>query len=196
MKPRHVLLLFLLPLPLHAAPAVHWMTVSAMGGQSGKTWHGQAKVRAIEIELGRTVSPKTDLALAITPLTFDQPRNWFGDLYGDGNEDVHAMALALRLRRKLNAGSARVQIHGDVSSGPMWSQKPVPAATSHFNFVTQFGAGVTILPASRLPVVAGYRFLHISNGGYSPRNPGLNVSSIVVGVKYRTAGGGRPARSR
>jgi hypothetical protein len=35
-----------------------------------------------------------------------------------------------------------------------------------------------------MPVLIGYRFSHISNGGYAPRNPGLNVSSIMVGATF------------
>lgn len=170
----------------HAAAAngPDWVSTTAGAGESFANWHGQANVRVFEIELGRAISPRTDAALLVTPMTFDQPRSWFGDVPGDRHEDVPAIAAALLLRRRFNSDSARVQFHGEVSSGPMWSESPVPASTSHFNFVTQVGAGITLRPASRVSIVAGYRFMHISNGGYAPRNPGLNVSSLVIGMRY------------
>jgi hypothetical protein len=61
----------------------------------------------------------------------------------------------------------------------------VPASTSRFNFITQVGAGFVLLPQRRLPLMVGYRLLHISNGGYSPRNPGVNVSAVILGVQFR-----------
>jgi len=63
----------------------------------------------------------------------------------------------------------------------------VPASTSRFNFMSQAGAGFVFNAAGRMPVFAGYRFVHISNGGYAPRNPGLNVSTVVVGLQLRSA---------
>jgi hypothetical protein len=67
----------------------------------------------------------------------------------------------------------------------MYATRRVPASTSRFNFLTQYGGGVIIQPASRFPLMAGFRSMHISNGGYSPRNPGLNVRAFVFGVRYR-----------
>ena len=67
----------------------------------------------------------------------------------------------------------------------MWAEKAIPASTSRFNFSSQLGAGVVLMPQARFPVMVGYRFAHLSNGGYSPRNPGFNISTIVVGVQVR-----------
>jgi hypothetical protein len=53
-------------------------------------------------------------------------------------------------------------------------------------------AGFVYNVGGRVPVFAGYRFLHISNGGYAPRNPGLNVSAAVFGVQLRSARPRRP----
>jgi hypothetical protein len=78
-----------------------------------------------------------------------------------------------------------VSYYGEGSTGPLWAEKAVPASTSRFNFITQLGAGIILLPHSRFPIMAGYRYLHISNGGYSPRNPGVNASAIVFGLQIR-----------
>jgi hypothetical protein len=174
------LVLALLPLTATA------QTISVYGtaGQSPKTWHGQAELQALNIEFAHALSPRTDVALVVSPTELDQPRSWFGDDYGDGNERVRAIAASLLLRRTFNRDPSRVHVYGEASTGPMYADKPVPASTSRFNVVTQFGAGVVLLPHSRFPVLAGYRFEHVSNGGYAPRNPGLNFSSVVFGMRY------------
>ena len=69
----------------------------------------------------------------------------------------------------------------------MVAEKRVPAATSRFNFASAAGVGFVFNAGGHYPIVAGYRLTHISNGGYAPRNPGLNVSSILIGVRVRSA---------
>jgi hypothetical protein len=76
-----------------------------------------------------------------------------------------------------------VQPYLEMGSGPMWASRRVPAATSRFNFITQTGFGVVVYPQRTSALVIGYRFAHISNAGYAPRNPGLNVSSLLIGVQ-------------
>jgi hypothetical protein len=160
------------------------ISVYGLAGQSPKTWHGQVGLQALNIEFAHALSPRTDFAFVLSPTAFDQPRSWFGDDYGDGNERVRAILGSLLLRRTFNRDSSRVHVYGEASIGPMYADKPVPASTSRFNFVTQGGVGVVLSPHSRFPVMAGYRFEHVSNGGYAPRNPGLNFSSVVLGVRY------------
>lgn len=175
----------LLTLPLAAQPFDE-LQISAAGGKSVTTWHGQADVQALHIEMGRRLSDRTTVALVASPMNFWQPRSWFGSQFDDGNETVRAFSLSLLGRRTFRRGSP-LEWFIEGSTGPMVAGKRVPASTSRFNFVSQAGAGVVLRAQSRYPIVAGYRFSHISNGGYSPRNPGLNVSSFVVGVRFRTA---------
>jgi hypothetical protein len=171
----------LLVVPTAAANAA--VTVSASGGHSHRTWHGQADVQSVNIEIGRDLSPRTEVAFVLSPISLWQPRSWFGDEFGDGNERVHAIAGSLLVRRRFNAGP--VQFYGEASTGPMWAEKAIPASTSRFNFATNLGAGVVLMPRSRFPVMVGYRFTHLSNGGYAPRNPGFNISAVVVGVRVQ-----------
>jgi hypothetical protein len=178
MKLRIAVLLLLGPAAANAA-----VTVSASGGHSHRTWHGQADVQALNIEIGRDLSPRTEVAFVLSPMSLWQPRSWFGDEFGDGNETVQAISGSLLVRRKLNTGP--VQFYGEASTGPMWAEKAIPASTSRFNFATNLGAGVMVMPRSRFPVMVGYRFTHLSNGGYAPRNPGFNISAVVVGVRVQ-----------
>lgn len=162
----------------------------AAGGKSVSTEHGQADLQLLQLELGHALSPRTTVALAGGAVNLWQPRSWFGDLYRDGNESVRALAASVLVRRTWRPGS-RFRPYLEAATGPLVAEKQVPASTSRFNFMTQAGAGFAFNSGGRLPVFVGYRFLHISNGGYSPRNPGLNVSTAVVGVQFRTA---RPRR--
>ncbi len=168
-------------LPTHAGQ----LAVFVGGGKSITTWHGQADLQAISVEYTRARSRRTDLGIALEPQILWQPRSWFGYDFGNGNEKVRAIAALVVARRRFWTNSARLQPYIEGSIGPIWAEKQVPASTSRFNFTTQPGFGFVLRPHSRTPLMIGYRFMHISNGGYSPRNPGLNVSALVVGVRLR-----------
>jgi hypothetical protein len=180
-----VVLFALVPL-CATAQTIDDVRVYASGGKSTTSWHGQADLQALNFEFGHALSPRTTVAFVASPTYVWQPRSWFGDQYGDGNESVRAVAVSLLLRRTFRVGSP-VQWYIDGSTGPMVAQKAVPASTSRFNFVTQGGAGIVFNARGRFPIMAGARFAHISNGGYSPRNPGLNMSTAVLGVQLRNA---------
>lgn len=178
---RLLLLLLLFSLSANAE-----FRVSVSGGRSLATWHGQADLQAVHFELGRALSPRTTVAVVASPMMLRQPRSWFGDQYGDGDESVRALAASLLVRRTFRM-DAPVQWYLEGATGPMLAEKRVPASTSRFNFVTEGGAGIVFNAHGRMPVSAGYRFMHVSNGGYSPRNPGLNFSAAVIGVRFRSA---------
>ena len=175
-------LLAFLSLPAHAQTLSFYGTA----GRTPETWHGHANIEMLNLEYAHPLSPRTELGFVLSPASVLQPKSWFGDDYGDGNERVRALAGSLLLRRRFHRDSARVQFYAEGSTGPMLAEKPVPASTSRFNFISQLGVGLVVMPATRTPLVIGYRYQHISNGGYSPRNPGLNVSSLVVGVRIAT----------
>ncbi|HEX6179122.1 MAG TPA: acyloxyacyl hydrolase [Thermoanaerobaculia bacterium] len=147
-------------------------------GTSITNWHGQADVHAVTIEAAR--GNATELGVWASPQVIWQPRSWYGERFGDGDEKIYGMAIGGVIRRRLTS-----RFFVELSAGPMWTEKQVPAATSRMNFVTQPGAGFVIRRDSRVPMFVVYRFSHISNGGLSSRNPGWNVSSIGVGVTLR-----------
>jgi hypothetical protein len=167
--------------PIASAQTIDEVAVYAAGGKSVTTWHGQADIQSLNIEVGHALSPRTSVAAVIAPMNLWQPRSWFGYEFGEGNERVRALSASLLVRRTFFDGA----IYAEAATGPMYAEKSVPASTSRFNFVTQFGAGTYLVRRSRFPLMVGYRYMHISNGGYSPRNPGLNVSAVVVGVRIR-----------
>ena len=162
--------------------AAQSFTVFGTGGQSLKTWHGQADVHSVSFEWARNQTKKTELGVAIEPRSLLQPRSWFGDQFGDGDERVRALSASFLVRHHF--GSSAIRPYAEALIGPMWAERQVPASTSRFNFVTQGGAGLTFAANRRIAPAIGYRFSHMSNGGYSPRNPGINVNSIVVGLRF------------
>jgi lipid A 3-O-deacylase len=169
--------------PLASGQLIDEVSIYVTGGKGITTWHGQADLQTLNLELGKMWSPRTDVAVVLSPLNVWQPQSWFGDSRGEGNEAVRAVSASVLVRRRFGSGTAKAQWYADVATGPMMAEKRVPAATSRFNFITQGGFGAIIGPSRRFPVYLGYRFAHISNGGYSERNPGWNISSLVVGTR-------------
>lgn len=169
--------------PTSAAFAQNFSVV-ATGGQSLETRHGQADAQSLSLEWTRWHSKRTELGVAIAPHVLNQPRSWFGDQFGDGNESVRALSASFAARHHF--GSRNVRPYVELLVGPMWAEKQVPASTSRFNFITQPGFGLTFARRGRVAPTLGYRFSHVSNGGYSPRNPGINVNSVVVGLRFQS----------
>jgi hypothetical protein len=174
-------------LPLFAsAETFDQVRLYATGGKSMTNWHGQADIQALHFEIGHALSMRTTVGFVFAPMNVWQPRSWFGDQYADGHESVRAISGSLLVRRTFRPHS-HLQWYAEGSTGPMVAEKRVPASTSRFNFASAAGVGVVFNANGHFPIVAGYRLTHISNGGYAPRNPGLNVSSLLFGVQIRTA---------
>src|SRR5262245_40341868 len=134
---RSVILVTVLSLPLcAAAQPVNSVGVTAVGGKSITTWHGQVGVTALNVELTRALSSRTDVAVVLTPMNVQQPRSWFGNQYGDGEENVRALSGSVLVRLNFQLANG-FRFFGEASTGPMWAEKRVPASTSRFNFMTQ-----------------------------------------------------------
>jgi len=154
--------------------------------------HGQSRFRLIGFELtGRPALLQRFLPNARAGVDIDyadvrQPRSWFGYTYGDPDDSVRAEWAHFFVRQYWRSASHDFRPYADIGTGPMWSNRRIPAATSKLNFNSQLGVGVALFPDARLPVYVGYRFFHISNGGLTGRNPGLNVNGFFVGTRIRS----------
>jgi hypothetical protein len=170
------------------------INVRAGAGESLTSWHGQASFRSIEFELlGRSqfvarYIPKSEVGLSLMYSDIRQPRSWFGHQYGDPDDNVRGENAFLFIRRGWRE-SASVRPYVELGTGPMWSNRRVPAATSRLNFNSQVGLGLRLL-ADTHPIFLVYRFSHISNlafgdqnPGHAKRNPGWNVNTILVGTR-------------
>jgi hypothetical protein len=157
--------------------------------------HGQSRFSTISFELlanSRLVEryierwlPNARTGVDIDYADVRQPRSWFGHTYGDPDDSVRAEWAHFFVRQYWRMSSNELRPYVDLGTGPMWSNRRIPAATSKLNFNSQLGLGVVVFPNARTPVYVGYRFFHISNGGLTGRNPGLNVNGFFVGTRVR-----------
>lgn len=180
----------LLAAPLAAAER-QVFSVLLGAGQSPMNSRGQSSFRTITFELtGRSERldrwlPNTEMGASISYSKIRQARSWFGYQFGEPDDRVRAENAFLFLRHQWRVASSTWRPYAELGTGPMWSNRRVPAATSRLNFDSQFGAGLILGPGTRTPWRIGYRFQHISNGGLTGRNPGLNVHSFLVGARVK-----------
>jgi hypothetical protein len=185
-------LILALALPLTASAAPRELHFFGGAGQNPSNLHGHSFFRTVTFEL--TFSPPrlmqrlrlrdTEVGAAVSYHDIRQPRSWFGHTFGDPDDSVRGESLYLFARHVWRPrGDVRPFV--DLGTGPMWSNRRVPAATSRLNFNSQLGVGATLFANSRWPLMAGYRFAHISNGGLTGRNPGLDVHMVFVGTTLK-----------
>jgi hypothetical protein len=198
---KKTLLFLTLFFSLSVSAAARDFDIFFSAGKSPMNFHGHSVFKTITFEFADDASkfaghrparwiPKrwlndTDFGASVSYHDIRQARSWFGYRYGDPNDSVRGESLYLFVRHRFRAGSPTIKPFIDIGTGPMWANRRVPAATSRFNFSSQLGLGVTLFPNARTPIMAGYRFAHISNGLIASRNPGLEVSSLFIGTRVR-----------
>ena len=186
---RSALLLLLLSSPAFAGD----FNIYLGNAKSETNRHGQSRFRMISFELTghpklprllERYLPDARVGVDIDYADVRQPRSWFGYTYGDPDDSVRAEWAHFFIRQYWRT-SSNMQPYVDIGTGPMWSNRRIPAATSKLNFNSQLGLGVSLFPHAKMPLYVGYRFFHISNGGLTGRNPGLNVNGFFVGTRVR-----------
>ena len=123
----------------------------------GSGWYqGQAAVGA-ELLTFWTSEPVTGFGIGFTPKL------------------MYTFTALNRLRPYLEGGG-----------GPLWTDLGgrVPEQPGQFNFAVWGGAGCSWFLTPHWAVQAGYRFMHISNGGTRSPNSGLNAGIPFVGLSF------------
>ncbi|HEY3055087.1 MAG TPA: acyloxyacyl hydrolase [Thermoanaerobaculia bacterium] len=159
------------------------LNVHLSAGENPMNRHGHSVFHSIHFEVVAGRWRSSDVGATITYSKVRQARSWFGYRDGDPDDHVRAESLVAFIRRE-NRHHAYVEL----ATGPMWSNRRIPAATSRLNFDSQIALGIVAFPNSRNPLRLGYRFSHISNGGLAGRNPGINVNSIFLGMRVKKFG--------
>jgi len=167
-----------------SSEAAQWR-IYASGGRSMPNRHGQVEMQSFNFERSKKYRKQAELGLVFSAHLIDEPRSWFGHMFGDGNDKVPAAGVSLILRRQFGNEKATSRPFVEISSGPMWASERVPAATSHFNFLSQAGFGYVFRSDRPVSWVVGWHFAHVSNGGYGRLNSGLNINSIMIGTQFR-----------
>jgi hypothetical protein len=178
MKKLLFLAMFTLALPAAAAWPEHF-TIYGIGAKSAPNKHGQADLQSLNFEASGPARHGIDVGVVFAPTLMSQPTTFFDDFHE--SENVRAASLSL-LARHTFARRGAVQPYVELSSGPIYASRRVPESTSHFNFISQAGVGV-VTTSTRVPLMLGIRFFHISNAGYAERNPGINFTSILLGLR-------------
>jgi lipid A 3-O-deacylase PagL len=155
--------------------------VFASGGEGNSNAHGRAIIQSLNVELTHSLG-RTEAGTIISCHRIEQPKSFFR-VRGEPSERVDGISLSLLVRREF-AGHRAWQPYVDFSSGSIWTDRQLPAATSRLNFLTQAGAGV-VLARAPFPLFFGVRVAHVSNAGLADHNPGWNVLSLGVGAALR-----------
>jgi hypothetical protein len=96
-------------------------------------------------------------------------------VFGEG-----AMPLGLQVRLVTHR---RIQPFASASGGLLWFTKRIPdGEAARLNFAAAVGIGAVAALSSRVGLLLGYQFHHLSNGGTAPSNPGLDSHLFYVGV--------------
>jgi hypothetical protein len=79
----------------------------------------------------------------------------------------------------------RVVPYIDLGGGVLFTNTQVPSGTSRISFTTAGAVGLHYL-AGKMNWTADVRFMHISNAGLQPLNPGINTLQLRLGVGWFT----------
>ena len=160
------------------------------GGGSRMNQRGHSLFRTVNFELAGDSAlanrwmRHTEAGMSVSYSAIHQARSWFGYQYGEPDDRIRGVGTFFFLRHLWRPG-LDIQPYAELGTGPMWSNRRVPAATSRLNMNSQAGFGAILFAQSRMPIHVGYRFSHISNGGTTGRNPGLQVHQAVIGVRVK-----------
>jgi hypothetical protein len=184
---RTLVLLAAICVSTHAFGGFRGPTRTSIGAAAGKSMsgvHGQASLASFHFELSRAFLAHTEVTSGVQPMFIEQPSHFFvAD--GKGNEHAFAVQFTLGLRHHFRDESANTRPFIELGSGPMFSDKRVPVTSSRVNFYSYGAVGATFHARNGYAPYAGFRFGHISNAGIvADRNPGYNIGSIVLGVRF------------
>lgn len=157
--------------------------ISVLGGVSLPVSTFRAKsdhqLAMVSLAIGRVMAGgpgKGSLELLVDVTPFFQVRQ--PDL-------VRGWSVApLFVRWNLPAIGQTARIFAEVSGSMLFTNAPVPARTTTFNFMDQAGFGVRFEENRGRAWVMGYRFQHISNAGRVKPNPGANFNFIYLGLSF------------
>lgn len=98
---------------------------------------------------------------------------------------THGVGFTPKIKYSFVAGD-RIRPYTEFAGGPFWSDLTgkIPEESGQFNFILSAGFGVSYFLTDQAALNIGYRFQHISNGGTSYPNIGLNASLPFGGFSF------------
>jgi hypothetical protein len=98
---------------------------------------------------------------------------------------VGAGATPLGLKWYFNRGGL-TRVYAAAGAGGLVFTSHVPVHRSRrANFTFEYGGGIEVLERNGAGLTVGYKFHHISNGGTTRLNPGLDANVLYLGVVSR-----------
>ena len=79
----------------------------------------------------------------------------------------------------------RIVPYAELQGGVVYTNVRVPSGASTINFTSAGGVGLHVL-ARKVTWSADVRFMHISNAGLEPINPGINTVQLRLGIGWFT----------
>jgi len=112
----------------------------------------------------------------------------FDSLFAPGSDRRGPVAgtglVPLGLRASASLGPS-LAAFGEAAGGAVGFTSNVPDTESRrLNFLAFAGVGIRSSRRAGPALLAGYRFVHLSNAHTAPRNPGFNVHLLYVGVAF------------
>ena len=110
-------------------------------------------------------------------------------IYGQGsaiwqpNQDAAAGGFDFELRWHFVQAEGWSLFAG-VGIGMLEATEPVPVGGTQFNFTPSAGVGGTLALDGDTRLYVGLRWYHISNAGTSTNNPGMNGTSLWLGLSF------------
>ena len=110
-------------------------------------------------------------------------------IYGQGSaiwqpgEDAAAGGFDFELRWHFVQADGWSLFAG-VGIGMLEATAPVPSGGTQFNFTPSAGVGGTLALTDDTRLYVGVRWYHISNAGTSTNNPGMNGTSLWLGLSF------------
>jgi hypothetical protein len=186
-----VLQLALTPLAIASDITKSEAGVDVSEGRNPSNRHGHSIFHSIRLEIVGSSPwverrlPGTRVGAALTYSDVIQARSWFGYTYGDPDDRIRAEMAQGFLRHSFGRSWHGARPFAELGTGVMWSNRRIPAATSRLNFNSYLVGGLGFFEDRKWPLRIGYQFAHISNGGITSRNPGLNVNALLIGTRVK-----------
>jgi hypothetical protein len=154
----------------------------------GKTWNvlGTSRDRDGVVFSLEAVRPERRLKVsAVSPTLAYQTvglRYLSSTSFGGDVKRVQAVWFSVG-GRWVFTGGPRQNLYWEAGTGVLFADHTTLDIDSPFNFASYVGFGSYFNGSPRSPRL-GVRITHISNGGLRPRNRGLNLVQLVLGVPF------------
>lgn len=155
-----------------------WLGGGVLTGRTLTSGSGHANLSTLRLEGGWRHSANTEFGFEVSPFTNIRQTDTYR---GNHFENVSAVSAALLARRHFDLP---LRPFFEASAGIIKSAKDIPRDTTDLNFLLNGGVGIVLVERRDWSLIGTYRLTHISNGGREESNPGYNMQSLGMSVRF------------